>query len=59
MPAKSIETIKRHAKRLKKESHGTLQHCDALDASARAAGFENFRHARAALLGNNEKGPTA
>lgn len=39
--------IKRYAKQLK--AHRSVTHSTALDLAAQAAGFENFRHARAQL----------
>ena len=43
----SIDGIKRLAKRMRKEE--PMQHSIALDRAARAAGFENFGHARNSL----------
>lgn len=43
----SIDGIKRLAKQIKKD--GGIQHAAALDEAARAASFENFKHARRSL----------
>lgn len=50
----SIEGIKRLAKRMRKEE--PMQHSIALDRAARAAGFENFGHARNSLAAETAGG---
>lgn len=46
----TIDGLKRRAKTLKKQSG--MKHTQALDATAKAGGYESFKHARK-VLGND------
>lgn len=56
--AATLESIKRRATQMKKAALEPLKHAHALEACARAEGFNSYAHARAFLLGRTEKGPT-
>lgn len=43
----TLDRIKRHAKKIKKEKG--IQHAKALDEAAVLAGFQNYRHAKVQL----------
>jgi hypothetical protein len=47
LPTPSLEGIKRQAQRIRRQAH--VPHHEALNRAARAAGFENFAHARSRL----------
>lgn len=53
-----LEGIKRRATQMKKAALEPLKHAHALEACARAEGFNSYAHARAFLLGRTDKGPT-
>lgn len=55
---RSIEKIKREAKRLKKRAAGEgrpMKHHEALDTVARDYGYIDYRHARAELAPDDEE----
>lgn len=53
IPPSTLDGIKRRAKSIKRERN--IPHHQALDASAREAGYENIRHARSALAGASDQ----
>lgn len=53
IPPSTLDGIKRRAKSIKRERN--VPHHQALDASAREAGYENIRHAQSALAGANDQ----
>lgn len=53
IPPSTLDGIRRRAKSIKRERN--IPHHQALDVSAREAGYENIRHAQSALAGANNQ----